>query len=166
MAVGQHQWYHFGIGAPPILVYFSWDWDVHWGYGVLTHSQLISCFEPWLLRRSRLQGIGYHKGPLFMAAPQSGHKQAVHLDPKCIRSGNHRNPSRFDGRQFEQLRVWTGQNVWQRYNFWAGVRQKEHCSRVAPRNSRAFLRRVLFKTIPVPHMRDEPTDTLVEFSPE
>ena len=21
-----------GIGAPPILVYFSGDWDVHWGY--------------------------------------------------------------------------------------------------------------------------------------
>ena len=23
MAVGQNQWYHFGVGAPPILVYFS-----------------------------------------------------------------------------------------------------------------------------------------------
>ena len=22
----------FGVGAPPILVYFSGDWDVHWGY--------------------------------------------------------------------------------------------------------------------------------------
>ena len=30
MAVGQNQWYHFGIGAPTILVYFSWGWDVHW----------------------------------------------------------------------------------------------------------------------------------------
>ena len=40
MAVGQHQWYHFGVGAPAILVYFSGDWDVHWGYGVLTHSQI------------------------------------------------------------------------------------------------------------------------------
>ena len=38
MAMGQHQyqWY----GAPPILVYFSGDWDVHWGYGVLTHSHI------------------------------------------------------------------------------------------------------------------------------
>ena len=36
MAVGQNQWYHFGVGAPPILVYFSGDWDVHWGYGILT----------------------------------------------------------------------------------------------------------------------------------
>ena len=28
-----NQWYHFGIGAPPMLVYFSWDLDVHWGTG-------------------------------------------------------------------------------------------------------------------------------------
>ena len=39
MAVGQNQWYHFGVGAPPILVYFSWDWDVHWGYDL--------DFDPW-----------------------------------------------------------------------------------------------------------------------
>ena len=32
--------YHFGIGAPPILVYFSGDWDVHWGYGGLTHGHM------------------------------------------------------------------------------------------------------------------------------
>ena len=38
-AVGQNQWYHFGVGAPPILVCFSGDWDVHWGYGLLTHGQ-------------------------------------------------------------------------------------------------------------------------------
>ena len=24
--------YHFGVGAPPILIYFSGDWDVHCGY--------------------------------------------------------------------------------------------------------------------------------------
>ena len=40
MAVGQHQWYHFGVGAPLILVYFRGDWDVHWGYGVLTHGHV------------------------------------------------------------------------------------------------------------------------------
>ena len=28
---------HFRVGA---LVYFSGDWDVHWGYGVLTHSHM------------------------------------------------------------------------------------------------------------------------------
>ena len=32
MAVGQNQWYHILGYAPPILVYFSGDWDVHWGY--------------------------------------------------------------------------------------------------------------------------------------
>ena len=42
MAVGQNQWYHYGVGAPPILVYFSGDWDVHWGYGILTHGHMIS----------------------------------------------------------------------------------------------------------------------------
>ena len=31
LAVGQNQWYHFGVAAPPILVYFSGDWDVYWG---------------------------------------------------------------------------------------------------------------------------------------
>ena len=40
MAVVQSEWFHFGIGAPPILVYFSGDWDVHWGYGVLTHDHI------------------------------------------------------------------------------------------------------------------------------
>ena len=40
MAVGQNQWYHFGVGAPPILVYFSGDRDVHWGYGILTHGHI------------------------------------------------------------------------------------------------------------------------------
>ena len=38
LAVGQNQWYHFGVGAPPILVYFSGSWDVYWGYGLLTHG--------------------------------------------------------------------------------------------------------------------------------
>ena len=38
LAVGQNQWYHFGVDAPPSLVDFSGDWDVHWGLtGVLTH---------------------------------------------------------------------------------------------------------------------------------
>ena len=32
---------HFGVGAPPILVYFSGDWDVD---GILTHGQ-INCWQ-------------------------------------------------------------------------------------------------------------------------
>ena len=30
----------FWVGSPPILVYFIGDWDVHWGYRLLTHGQL------------------------------------------------------------------------------------------------------------------------------
>ena len=32
VAVGQNQWYHLGVGAPPILV--------HWGYGILTNGHV------------------------------------------------------------------------------------------------------------------------------
>ena len=38
--MGQNQWYHFGVGAPPVLVFFSRDWDVHWGLTDLG-------FDPW-----------------------------------------------------------------------------------------------------------------------
>ena len=31
---------HFGVGTPPILVYFSGDWDVHWGFEILTRGQI------------------------------------------------------------------------------------------------------------------------------
>ena len=40
MAVGQNQWYHFGLAAPRILANVSGDWDVHWGYGFLTHGHI------------------------------------------------------------------------------------------------------------------------------
>ena len=40
MAMGQNQWYHFGVGAPPILVHFSGDGDVHWRYRVLTLAHM------------------------------------------------------------------------------------------------------------------------------
>ena len=38
-AVGQNQWNHFGVDAPPMLVYFSRGWDVHWRYDL--------AFDPW-----------------------------------------------------------------------------------------------------------------------
>ena len=37
--VGQNQWYHFGVGAPPTLVYLS-GW-----IGMLTGYDL--AFDPW-----------------------------------------------------------------------------------------------------------------------
>ena len=44
MAVGQNQWYHFGVGEFPthFRTYFSGDWDVHWGYGILTHGHIVN----------------------------------------------------------------------------------------------------------------------------
>ena len=41
-AYGQNARYHIEVGAPPILVYFSGDWDVHWGLTeVLTHGHMV-----------------------------------------------------------------------------------------------------------------------------
>ena len=51
MAVGQNQWYHFRVGAPLILIYFKGDWDVHWGYGRLTHGQVFEQAEGMLVVR-------------------------------------------------------------------------------------------------------------------
>ena len=30
---------YFGVGAP-MVVHSSWDWDVRWGYGILTHGHM------------------------------------------------------------------------------------------------------------------------------
>ena len=42
MAVGQNQWYHFGVGefTTHFRTYFGGDWDVHWGYGIFTHGHM------------------------------------------------------------------------------------------------------------------------------
>ena len=40
MAVGQSNGAILGLGAPSILVYVSGDWDVHWGYGLLTYGHM------------------------------------------------------------------------------------------------------------------------------
>ena len=42
------QWYHIGVGAPPVLVNFGGDWDVHWGYGILTHGHMF-----WMVRSAK-----------------------------------------------------------------------------------------------------------------
>ena len=40
--VGQNQWCNFGVGEFTTHVsLLSGDWDVHWGYGVLTHGQMV-----------------------------------------------------------------------------------------------------------------------------
>ena len=40
------------MGAPLILVYFSGDWDVHWGYD--------SDFEPWPYPREFFTSLAGH----------------------------------------------------------------------------------------------------------
>ena len=53
LAVGQNQWYHFGVGAPPILVYVTGDWDVHWGYGCGETARRLDA-QPGRVGRGRL----------------------------------------------------------------------------------------------------------------
>ena len=52
ISVGQNQWYHFAVGARPILVYFSGVWDVYWVYGILIHGQRLVSF--WLSCKPKL----------------------------------------------------------------------------------------------------------------
>ena len=54
MAVGQHQWYHFGVGAAPILVYVNkkkHKTNVHWGCVILTHGQMKFSLKIWEIRK-------------------------------------------------------------------------------------------------------------------
>ena len=70
-----------------MLVYFSGDWEVHWGYGVLTHSQT------WLSYGARRAGRGDRKGLSSAAARVSGclpkaQRKSTLLEPlNC--AGNH-----------------------------------------------------------------------------
>ena len=59
MAVCQNQWYHFGVGAPPILDSFSGGWDVHWGYGLLTHGQMTEGAEGLVEETPRLGQLAF-----------------------------------------------------------------------------------------------------------
>ena len=36
---------HFGVGAPPILVYFNGNWDNHWGHGIFDLWQFVVVFK-------------------------------------------------------------------------------------------------------------------------
>ena len=48
---------HLGIGAPPILVHLSGDWDVHKGYGIVTHGYMRSLSQNETPRRTRRVGL-------------------------------------------------------------------------------------------------------------
>ena len=82
MAVGQNQWYHFGVGAPPILVYLSGDWDVHWGYEL--------DFDPWpneILSRSKLLNRSFPTR-LFDEAWRTARLQLAMPSSARAKSGN------------------------------------------------------------------------------
>ena len=55
--MGQNQWCHFGVGVPRILVYFYEGWDVHWGYGLLTHGHMT-----FLLNSDTFRTLGLPSG--------------------------------------------------------------------------------------------------------
>ena len=88
MAVGENQWYHFGVGAPPILVHFSGGWDVHWGCGLLTHghmsrqmratsfsSRLSLRCSPLLAKETpRARGCGAGRMGVFVGAKKLGRR--------------------------------------------------------------------------------------------
>ena len=92
MAMVQNQWYHFGIGAPPILVYFRRDWDAHRGYGVLTHGHM---FWRWRIGQGQRCDPRPLKLPTSMVGtPPEAHdtnphqlQATIHVDqakqPKC-----------------------------------------------------------------------------------
>ena len=77
MAVGQNQWYHFGVGAPPILVYFSGDWDVHWGYGLFTHGHVVQKQRASCRFLSPL--FGQENTEARLAYPQISHVNLLHM---------------------------------------------------------------------------------------
>ena len=67
MAVGQNQWYHFGVGAPPTLVYFS---------GGLGCSLGVRDFDPW---------------PYLLLPPRIGQEPHTSRGPCSARSGSARS---------------------------------------------------------------------------
>ena len=52
------------MGAPPILVYFSWDWDVHWGYDLDFDPLAALGYAPNLA--SRCTAEKKNQGPMGM----------------------------------------------------------------------------------------------------
>ena len=78
VAVGQHKWYHFGAGefTTHFRTCFSGDWDVYWGYGLLTHSHVskqgMKCSQlsqaEARIARLRLSGMAVSQYDVLLAA--------------------------------------------------------------------------------------------------
>ena len=62
VAVGPNQWYHFGVGAPPILEKQKrGDWDVHWGYGILTRGHVLLFYVVLILELPSISSMEYEQ---------------------------------------------------------------------------------------------------------
>ena len=80
MAVGQNPWDRFGVAAPPILVYFSGDWDVHWGIaGLLTHGHILVCLL--IVHRTMMR---VNQAPAAPAATSAGAALALKRINKVV----------------------------------------------------------------------------------
>ena len=74
---------HFGVGAPPILVCFSGDWDVHWGYGVLTHGHIGKDMFSHLSNQL-FAGVGFVNGLLGCQPASQERARAVNLQATSV----------------------------------------------------------------------------------
>ena len=63
----------FWVGAPPIFVYFSGDWDIHWGYEILTHpsSYALRLFKTTQCDAPRSQSVHFFTD-IYLGAPVFG----------------------------------------------------------------------------------------------
>ena len=95
MAVSQNQWYHFGVGAPPVLVYFSGDWDVHWGYGLLTHGHVYIYIFP-LVPVERSECLSFCPRPIQLKRLKTRETHELRADTLTRASAFH-SPQSFVG---------------------------------------------------------------------
>ena len=88
MPVGQIQWYHFGVGAPPILepILVGIESDVHWGLtGLLTHGQMIESWRVGL--KPGIQHPDQHIGRVLSSRVESC-PVGMGCAPKCLEKKN------------------------------------------------------------------------------
>ena len=83
--------YHFGVGAPPIFVYFCVDWDVHWGYRILTHGHVGAYFsEPTQFSGAqefnRLWGADALETPAAYVRESLAHKPQLDLSVHLLKN--------------------------------------------------------------------------------
>ena len=105
--MGQNQWYHFGVGAPPILIYLNKDWDVHWGYVILPHGHKTLGSVSFHLQESRCASQSQPiqakctKAQVTEELPQVCSPQKPPVDAKGTAWLSHRSSSTVDAERAE-----------------------------------------------------------------